>query len=367
MRLSGVSLFAAFSLAAGAAAQNDVLYYKFDAGGGTKVINYAAAPALAPTEGTITATNTQSFAAGRFGLASLKGAESAATHNFVDTGWNGAFSGSFTMAWFMKQQTPLPNTLAYYLFGGGTTFRVFTSGAAGSGLIVGGWGSSNLNLTTDIRTPAATRWVHVAIVVDATVMLATWYVDGAAQTPIPITQSPNVVAGANFRVGMHTRLTTGTFWDLDEVRFLNRAASTAEVLAWSMTTRAADGAYGKGCGATLASAGGPPALGNNTYRFTLTGAPSAPFILAIGASRLALGPVPLPFDLGALSPGLAGCNWETSTNLIFGGALDAGGNGTFPLGIPNDPALLGAAVYNQALVLGSPLQSSNPFAVSIGS
>lgn len=297
----------------------------------------------------------------------MKGAEGTATYNAVDSGWSGALVGSWTVAWFMKERTPLPDTLAYYLFSGIANFRAFTSGAAGNGLIIGGFGGTDQTLTANIRTPAATRWVHVALVVDATSTTATWYVDGVAQAPTS-SAGANVPAGTvTFKVGVHTRLTTGTFWDIDEFRLQNRAASAAEVASWAQTDLAAEGPYGLGCNGRLSAGGGKPTLGNAGYVLNLSGPVSAAFALGIGFDRLSFGGVPLPLNLGLVFPSLQGCNWETSAAVFVNGVLNASGIGLVPLPMPNNPSMVGFVACNQAfLSAGATLATTNPHASAIG-
>ena len=110
--------------------------------------------------------------------------------------------------------------------------------------------------------------------------------DGIPQTPLA-GGAVNVPAGTvTFKLGVHTRLTTGAFWDIDEFRLVNRAASAAEVLAWSQSDLAAESAYGAGCNGRLAAFGGLPRLGNQGYGLTVGGPPNTPFLLGIGLDRL---------------------------------------------------------------------------------
>ena len=71
-----------------------------DVGRAGTVLNFAPG---GPKEGTITSMNTSSWVAGKT-TAALRGSSntSSTSYNYVDTGWNGAFTGDFTAAWFMK-------------------------------------------------------------------------------------------------------------------------------------------------------------------------------------------------------------------------------------------------------------------------
>ena len=356
-----LALLALTLLPAAAAAQSDILWYSFDLGAQTRVVNKYVASKIAPPFGTIVSTNKQAWAEGIF-TSALAGSDGPSAYNYVDSGWTGALQGSFTVAWFMKRRTTLPNTLAYYFFSGEGSFRAFTSGAAGTGLNVSGYGSSTfLSLKADIRTPAQSRWVHVALVVDDPKGTATYYVDGVAQPPITMPAKVSVPARANgFRVGAHTRLSTTTFWDMDEFRLVNRAAPAAEVRAWAGVSLA----YGNGCGATLAEGGsGGPSLGNAKFGLALTGASSGSFILSLGRSATNLAGLPMPFDLGPFFAPLQGCAWQSSLNIALAGGLDAQGKAAIPLPIPQDSSALGFRLFNQCLVAapGNIFQTSNGY------
>lgn len=352
-------------LASAVCAQSDILFYSFDAGQGSTEFNKYAGSAVAPPFGTIVSTNKQAWAPGLF-TAALSGAEGSAFYNYVDSGWTGALQGSFSVAWFMKQRTPLPDSLAYYFFCGEGNFRAFTSGAAGTGLIVGGYGGTNLTLTKDIRTPAATRWVHVALVVDEAAMQATYYLDGIAEPPVALSAKVSVPARTlGFRVGMHTRLTTGSFWDLDDFRLVNRAAGGQEIAEWA----AAAASFGTGCGATLSIGGtGEAKVGNSGFGLALTSAPNAACLFSLGASaKLLLGLVPLPLDLGLLHPGFKGCAWYSSMDLTAVQTVPGSGTAAIPLPIPNVPSLAGFRAYTQCLIFpaASAYQSSNGFLFTV--
>ncbi|MCC6672674.1 MAG: LamG domain-containing protein [Planctomycetes bacterium] len=368
-----VKLLASLLLAAAApvAAQQDVLYYKFDETGGKKVVNYASGSGLAPAEGSLVGNNTPQFQAGRFGPGCLSGgtATTAAGSTYVATGYQNSMTGSsFTVAWYMKQRTAPPSTS--YFFYSNAGFRSFTGGVAGRGLYTRSWNTaggtpSDLILTTDVQTLAAANWVHIALVVDATALTATYYIDGVAQTPITISAgATNTTAGLFTAAGFST--TNGGLYDIDEFRFSKRAASAAEILAWKTQTSPADGPYGKACnGGTLASSGGAPKLGNMAYTLNLGGGNGA-YALGVGINRLSLGGVPLPFDLGAVFPGLAGCLWECSGDLFVNGVV-VGGAVTIPVPIPASPSLDGVPLWCQAIIVGTGTQqTTNGLAIGIG-
>ncbi len=359
----------ALPLLASAAVAQDVLYYKFDETAGNRVVNYASRSGLAPHEGVITSTDTSAFAPGILGASALRGSATGGTafHSFVDTGWNGSFSGSFSLAFFLKARNN--PTSANYLCGNtqSGSFRCFTGGAVPNNIRVTSAGTTplNLDMNADIRTPAATRWVHVALVVDSSTMTAIWYLDGLPQTTIPISVAPNVTTTTNFRVGAQNSTTTASQFDLDEFRFQLAAASPGEVLAWSRTTSARAARYGAGCGATLDSAGGEPTFGNNAFALTLQGAPASPFAVSLGTSRVQWNATPLPLDLGLLFPTLTGCRLESNLTIALSAATSGAGAGSIPLPIPNDPSMSGFTLWCQAFGFGPTLQTTNGLAVGL--
>ncbi len=348
-------------------AQNEVLYYKFNEGGGTTAINYANA-SPAPATGSILGGNASNYAPG-FSMAGLAGSTSSTLHSYVQTGWTGGFSGSFTFAFFMKQ-TGTPGTALSYFLSNWGSFRLFTNGVAGTGLWLRNWGTGvtpvDIQLTTNVQALANGQWLHVALTVDTTAGQAIWYLDGVAQTPIAITGTPGVTSTNEFRVGGHT--SNIRYYDMDEFRFLTRAATAAEVLAWSRQAAGADSAFGSGCGATMQGSGGEPVLGNAGYGHSGTGAASSSGTLTLGFSSTMLGSIPLPINLGLLFPTLPGCNLYGSADVTLPFAVNAGG--TFGIGfpIPNNASLVGATLYNQGVILGGAagLQTTNAVAVSVG-
>lgn len=375
MRPAPSTLLLVTVLAALPRAQDEVLIYKFDDGGGPKVINFAPPASPAPREATVRSTEIPGFAPGRFGFTAMKGSGGGTGgHTVLDTGWNGAFRGSFSVAFWLRQRTQHRSTLPNYFFygseTGNATFRGFTGGIAGNGLKVRGASPANfdLTLTHDVQSAAAARWVHLALVVDGTTRLATFYVDGTPQPAIGLPDVPDVSAGTgSFLVGGNPLLDFSSGYDLDDFRFVLRAVSLLQVRTWALRSEARDAAFGTGCGATLTSSGGAPNLGSTTYTLNITGAPSANAVLSFGLSRLALPPVLLPFDLGAIDPRLAGCLWHSSADAVLPARLTASGTLNLLTRLPDDVNLLDVSVYVQAMLLGgTTLQVTNPFAISLG-
>jgi hypothetical protein len=361
----GLATLATF-LVGGAHAQTDLLYYKFDTGAGDKAINFAG-PMAPVGDGVITTVGaTQAtWAPGLFGRSLAGSPNSTATdYNWVDSGYTGPVTTSFTIAWYMREAV-VPTTTTSYFWSGWGSFRCFTGGVANNGLYVRAWGGAPADFvtTTDVRALAKAGWVHIAIVVDTANMVATYYINGAVDTSIPLT-TPTVNIGgtaATFKVGKHTSDSTTSSYDIDEFRFQTGAATQADIQRWMAAPSAADGAYGAGCKGTLSSAGGPPAIGTPGYTHVLQTLGSAGFAYSIGSSRTALN-----FDLGLVLPNLMGCQWESNAIVLFGGVTDASGAAKIPLGIPNDSGLVGVQLYNQALALSAAGEaSSNGLAVCI--
>ncbi len=350
-------------------AQNEILYYKFNEGGGTTAINYANA-SPAPATGTITGGNTTHFAPG-FSGSGLKATTATGIHSYVETGWSGAWTGSFTVAWFMRQ-AGTPGTTLSYFFANQGSFRCFTNGAAGTGLYVRAYGTgvspADMFLQTNIQTLANGQWLHIALVVDTVSSTGTFYLNGTAQTPIPFTGTPGQTPTLPFRIGAHNSSSINRYYDIDEFRFLNRAVPANEILAWSLQASGADSAFGAGCGATMQGSGGEPAIGNVLYGHSGTGAANSAGTLTLGFSSTTLGAVPLPINLGLLFPTLPGCNLYGSADVTLPFAVDAGGNFSIAFPILNNPFLIGATLYNQGVILGgaASLQTTNGVAVSIG-
>jgi hypothetical protein len=349
-----------------AAAAQDVLYYKFDDAGGPKVVNFASTSGVAPAQGTLLGGLTPAFIPGLFGAGALSGGTStgAATSVLVDTGWIPSWTNaSVTMAFFMRQRVAPPST-SYFFYHGPSGFRMFTGGVAARGLLLRNL-PADIPLTTDVQTLAATAWLHVGLVIDATALTATWYLNGVAQAPIPITGGSNIAANTT-TIRACGFSTNGGVYDIDDFRLSLRAASATEIGTWATRTSPADGPYGAGCfGGGLASTGNPQ-LGNAAYGLSLTGNPGNVYVLALGASRLSLGGVPLPLNLGLVLPSLAGCMWESSTNLLFAGVC-TGATTPFALPLPLDVSLDGATLWAQAItVFGTQDQSTNAFAIGLG-
>ena len=362
-------------LAAGALAQTtaEQVYYRFILPTGTSIRNFApAGPATGTLRSTYPTTGSYTRAPGCTAPYALYGSHldpatkqvNSAYHNYVDTGWTPSFSGSFTVAWFEKERCPnTTNGLAYLISGVGS-FRIFHGGVANNGLYLRDWGGSPSDLVLvdpaqtgtgpkfDLLDLARQRWVHVAIVVDAKVMKATWYIDGRPLSPaITLTAGASVTGTSSLKVGQH--LSTGSSFrhDLDEFRFYTRAATPAEVLAWASVRPGESWSYIDGCKGSLSAVSGP-SLGQ-PYMMDVGGAAGAVGIVSVGFSRTRLGTLPLPFDLGLAVPSLKGCLFASSLHIILPASLDATGKGKAVIPVPNDPIYSNLPIYCQG-VLATP-------------
>ncbi len=109
--------------------------------------------------------------------------------------------------------------------------------------------------------------------------------------------------------------------------------------------------YGAGCAGTpgvpaMATAGGPSAMGNESYKILVEGAlAGAPAIVGLGSNNTTLP--------------LFGCTLlvDPATLILqLVSTVDPGGTATFPLPVPDDLTLLGAPLFLQGVVIdaGSP-------------
>ena len=351
----------------------DTIHYKFDAGYGTKVINYAAGSPV-PAEGTITSTKPNAPAAswipGVFNTGFAGAVQSPNQNNLVTSGWNpGTISSSISYACWVKTSPSTPNPSLSYLFGA-TPFRAYTGAGA---ILTTGWNAGNQYVTSRVNvfTQAKLGWLHIALVLDNSTMQATYYHNGVAETPIAMT-GPVSITSSGFWVGADSPTHATNYpsvYDLDEFVFATRAITAAEIAVLAASPRAGDAGYGGGCGGlTLASAGGAPQVGNLAYQLTLTSTWAGSFTIGFGSNRSSVGGLPLPFDLGTVLPGLGTCLVDSSFDLLMLSGGKGPGTANVGLPIPMNPTLAGLTLYLQAPAFGGPgpLSLSNAFSLGIG-
>ncbi|MFN8827779.1 MAG: hypothetical protein ACK501_22655 [Planctomycetota bacterium] len=118
---------------------------------------------------------------------------------------------------------------------------------------------------------------------------------------------------------------------------------------WRITIQgilASSAVYGVGCGGTnnlvpqIAATGGQPQLGNAAFGIRVTNG------LPLSVGVVVAGTAPTLFQIGTCRV-LVAPPWITLPAVF----LDGAGAGVQPLPIPNDPALTGATLYGQYLVL----------------
>jgi Concanavalin A-like lectin/glucanases superfamily len=366
-------VLSAFSLSLSLAAQ-DILHYKFDAGCGTEVINFADGS----TVGTATMVSTlpnapaSSWTTGRWRGGMTGSTKTSPTaDNYITTGWNiGSFSGSFSISMWIRNKPGNPLAIAFgYLFGAtGSSFRCFT-GSSGK-LFVGGWGGtpSNLVNAADLTSLLNKGYVHVALVVDASNSTATYYINGVADQPISLTGSV-AFSGTDFSVGKYATSTTSSM-DFDEFLFTRRVLTVTDVKRLASSQQAGAGAFGTRNVASLRPGGGRPSLGNANFQLTISDPNATPFLLFIGSNRCKLSNTyNLPMDLGTIIPVFSGVLAYTDIDLLTLSGILLNGTAVLRLPVPNDPRLAGYCVYLQAYTATAQnqLRGTNAVAVTPGS
>jgi hypothetical protein len=349
----------------------DILFYRFDDAYGTKAVNYAAGSMIAPAQGTIVSglpnAPASSWVPGKFGAA-LSAGLSVAQFNRLDTGWvPNTFSGSFSYALWLKFR---PQTLPslWYIFGSPTSFafRVY-SGSSGR-ILTTGFGQT-ITSAAVVHTLAQAGWVHLAFVVDTVNSTCTYYVNGALDSSFALTVTPTWTSTVPFTVGQQLTSSSGSVYDIDEFLFTKRILGAAEVAALAGRSRAADGAYGGGCGGlTLGSNNGPPATGKVTYQLTVTSSAAHAFAVGVGSNRASLGAIPLPFDLSNIFPTIGTCMLDSSVDLFWIAGAKSTGTTHVGFPIPNFTSLDGITLFLQTAGFAptSVIQLSNAFSVGIG-
>ncbi len=375
--LAGTALFAAPTASA-----QDILYYKFDDSGCPgDVINHAVGPQAVAASGRFLTGGTppagyNSLTAGRFG-GGLRASRNQTTSFFnrVDTGW------SLTLA-FWARQTPDLGTGLSYLIAGTGGHRMFTNGAANSGLLLrdvvdGGQDGVDVVLpagTTaadDFQMAAAAGWAHVALVIDASIPIATWYLNGLPVATRTVTTQTMISEVGEYRVGMHLGTGSASGFDLDEFLLSNRAYGQSEILVLANAELAGSGNYDSGstnlCGnVQYTDNGTAPSVGNVNFGVQLDAPGAGLYVLVFGFSRCSFSGFSLPLDGGFFLQRFAGCDLlvDLSLGTIIGGYAAGTVNVGFP--IPPDPNLSGLRIYSQAAVIDSTMGNSAGISRGLG-
>ncbi|MBZ0152475.1 MAG: hypothetical protein IT456_20240 [Planctomycetes bacterium] len=374
--LAGATILA---LSASISAQ-DFLLYNFEGPCSAEVVNFATSGL---GNGTLTAAFGTGHALGYNGQGLAAGNLSTGARNLVDTLWDPAvapLTGDLTIAFWARQGQPFTTQLSYLFGMSGSGFRLFTNGAAGTGLYLRSVTTPTTDLllpgtTADFQALAATSWVHVAVTIDDTNHLATWYIDGAQVHTQSGLGSVAVATGGTLRLGGYGG-TAGSAYDLDEVLFSHTLYPAGAIAQLATGTRSGHGSYQSGalshCGpgdVVLDATGGRPALGNLSYALRITPTSPSLWLLLYGTDRCTIGGVaPLPLDGALLLPLLNGCTVLADPAILLSGFAGPANPASIPL--PISPTLsMGANVWCQALTISPPnsaVAMSNGFAVAIG-
>jgi hypothetical protein len=106
--------------------------------------------------------------------------------------------------------------------------------------------------------------------------------------------------------------------------------------------------FGTGCGIPaldLSPIATAPPIINTTAQVAVNNIPSPFSFVALGGSRTAVGPFPLPLSLSGI--GMPGCDLLQSFDVSLAATPTGPGSATFGLPIPNLPVLMGVHVYLQ--------------------
>jgi PKD repeat protein len=356
----------------------DILQYSFNEPRGAAVAN-SAVGSPAPAFGTAKAGTTGAPAnpnwQGDPGRSAWQGNEPnfgclgadnvTPYENRVDTGWPFVLSGSHTITYWSRPTGAAPSFP--YAFGAATaSARAYY---AGTYMSLRSWGNIPGFVDSASDPKALPGWSHWALVVDDAAGTAQWYVngvpDGAQASFTPNTFAVNL---GNFLVGGYTTSTAlyTRYFEMDDFRLYGRALTPAEILGCAVQEQASATTFGAGCAGasgvpTIAGSGGQPTVGNAAFQIDI-GNVEAGQLTALLIGVLAVDGGARPLDISFLFG--PGCVAETLPDL---GAFVAGvgPSSSFPLTIPNDPALAGGHVYAQALVFATDGAASPALDVNI--
>jgi hypothetical protein len=124
--------------------------------------------------------------------------------------------------------------------------------------------------------------------------------------------------------------------------------------------------YGVGCEGLALAANGAPQLGNASFALLLSGVTAASPVGLFAFGSAAVNP---GVDLTGI--GMPGCSAHTNLDIgLFTGSAVVNGVSTFPLSVPNNPALTGFAVASQGVAFSAAtalgLAASNGLLVTFG-
>lgn len=209
----------------------DLLHYKFD-GTGTSVTNYASAPPVGTTTGTIVGAQTQT------GVINCMNAlvGTGTTADYVNTGWATSLTGSWSISFWVSAINQ-PTATLQYIFGDGAagSFRCFTNGVAGAG----NWILRGTGITDTYVYGAATATPNmVTFVYDKTAGTLTGYKNAVVSNTTA--QTAFTVSGAGpFKVGHYASNNgLGALGLMGDFRIYTTALTPAQVTALYSATSA---------------------------------------------------------------------------------------------------------------------------------
>ncbi|MBL8898311.1 MAG: VCBS repeat-containing protein [Planctomycetes bacterium] len=272
-----------------------------------------------------------------------------------------AQQGSYTIAWWQRMGSQAPQAAVKLL--DLADFSVTTGTALGTNALVVDVGpffvSSRFLSTRPIHL--AQRWVHVAFTVDVAQRQLQLFLDGQPEPAWSIL-SPSVPLGLFPRLALGAdqlgRDRASDFFDLDELRYVPRVLTTAEIVSLQSGDAITVAPLGAGCYERRPEEGlsvsvVPTPGGLVEAKLDTTGQIGGFALLAFGVSSAQLGGSALPFDLGA------GCVLRTSVDALAPMAI--GRVAELAVRLPNAPGALQAHVYVQGLVFGTGVQTTRAF------
>jgi hypothetical protein len=269
--------------------------------------------------------------------------------------------GAYTIAWWQRMGAQAPQAAVKLLDLADLT--VTTGMALGtSGLVVEVGPFLQLSRfvsTTPIHVPQ--RWVHLALIVDVAQRQVQLFVDGQSEPAwsIPaVIQSFGLFSRLAFGADQLGRDRASAWFDLDELRYLPRVLTPAEIRALQSGDAIRVAPMGGGCYERRPEEGlfvslVPTPGGLVEVKLDTSGLVGGFALLAFGVSSAQLGASALPLDLGA------GCLLRTSLDAFA--PLPIGRVAELAVRLPSASGALQAHLYVQGLVFGTGVQTTRAF------